>query len=123
MDINEVLLKEEINEEEAIALAEEIERIESARQQLREKLRAYIEEYGQVQTKDKVWNVWENESWRANPKSLAQLADYIQHIGENPWDYLSITPANLRKLELEDQILKKIGFEKRCSRSFRAIKK
>jgi glutamate synthase domain-containing protein 3 len=109
--------------EEAVKLAQEIERLEGVVKALKETLKKYVEETGQpVETVDQVWWWVESETWKFSPEKLKELCQEIAIEGHNPWDLLSITAANLKKIGWSDEALSRFG-EKRVTRSFRPRKK
>ncbi|HEY9747044.1 MAG TPA: hypothetical protein V6C99_12590 [Oculatellaceae cyanobacterium] len=109
--------------EEAVKVAQEIERLEAVVKAMKESLKKFVEETGQpVETVDQVWWWVESETWKFSPEKLKELCQEIAIEGHNPWDLLSITAANLKKIGWSDEALSRFG-EKRVTKSFRAVKK
>ncbi|OUM87870.1 MAG: hypothetical protein BAA01_12020 [Bacillus thermozeamaize] len=109
--------------EEAVKVAQEIERLEAVVKAMKESLKRYVEETGKpVETVDQVWWWVESESWKFTPEKLKELCQELAIEGVNPWELLGITAANLKKTGWSDQALSSFG-EKRVTRSFRARKK
>lgn len=111
------IIKEELNEAEAIELANEILRLESALKQMKEKLKKYVKENGEVDTGERIFYFSESTKWNFKPDGLKLLADYIHLSNKDCWDYLTISSAGLKKLNFDDKILAKFG-EKRTSTRF-----
>lgn len=113
------VIKEEIKTlDEAVQVANEIERLESAVKLLKDELRAYVREHGEVDTGEKVWRFQQSVSWDIPPEKLKEVARLIALDGRNPWEYLNITPAKVRSLDWSDETLSEYG-EKRIRNNFR----
>ncbi|MBM7716065.1 hypothetical protein JOC94_003076 [Bacillus thermophilus] len=108
--------------EEAVKLANEIERIEAAAKQMKADLRKYVEQNGPVETADTIWNVNEAVSYKFDARQLKEVAQHIALGGDNPWDYLGITASNLKKLEWDEAFLAKLG-QKTVTKRFVSRKK
>lgn len=111
--VNEVLLKpvSEITEDEAVAMAKELERLETVVRQLKTKLSEYVAEKGAIEVEDGIWDFGTNVRIKYTPKALESLALYIQHIGENPFNVFSLTRTNLKKLDIPTNSLAQLGIE------------
>lgn len=108
--------------EEAVNLANEIERIEAAAKLMKTDLRKFVEQHGPVETADTIWDFNEAVSYKFDAVQLKEVAQNIALGGKNPWDYLSITVANLKKLEWEEAFITNIG-KKTVSKRFSSRKK
>lgn len=106
------------NQEEALEVAKELERIEATRKTMRDALRKFVEENGEVDTGETVWSIKESTSWRHDEKSLRKIAEAIAMDGKNPWEFMNITPANLRNLGFTEESLEKMGSVPRVSKRF-----
>lgn len=102
-------IEEKMTHEGAVQLAEEIERVEASLRMMKRTLRDYVEEHGEVRTKDKVWRVNESVSWRISPEGLEKLKDWLVLDNKNPWEWFNITPANIRKLGWSEEVLEELG--------------
>lgn len=102
--------------EEAVALANEIERAEAAVKQMKESLKAFVEDNGPVETSDKVWDYNTSVSWKFGGESLKQMAQDIALEGFNPWDLLTLSSASLKKLGWGEEILSQYGTKKETNR-------
>lgn len=99
--------------QEAVAVANEIERYEAALKQMKDALKAFVEETGlPVDTGEKVWDFSTNESWSFLAENLKALASEILLMGFNPWDYLDLGSRAIDKLNLTRDILNQYGTAK-----------
>src|SRR5690625_2880135 len=105
----ETIVKEAMTMEKAIELANEIERVETALKAMKDELKVFVEKNGTVDTGERIWNFNESVSWNIKSDKLEALADYIYLSGKNHWDYFNITPANIKKLDFNDEILEQFG--------------
>lgn len=112
----EALLKEINTQQEAIELANEIERIEATLKQLKDNLRGYVEVHGPVNTGEKVWSCNNSVSWRF--ADMRKLAEGIVLDGKNPWAFMTITAANLKKLGWDDVVIEAYGGKKSVTTRF-----
>lgn len=108
--------------EEAVQLANEIERVEAAAKIMKDKLKKFVEINGPVETSDKVWDLSEAVSYKFDSEQLKMVAQNIALEGKNPWDYLGITASNLNKLGWSEDFLLTIG-KKSTSTRFSSRKK
>lgn len=100
--------------EQAIELANEIERLESVVTSMKERLKAYIDTLGPkgthfVETTDKKWGYYSSTSWKFTPESLKSMAMDMVIEGINPWEVLSLDSTGRNKLGWEEDILAKYG--------------
>lgn len=112
----------EMHLEDAIALAMQIERYEQGVKIMKEKLKAYVELNGPVTANGKVWDFFYSSSWDFEPDRLKVLAGMIAVDGHNPFDYLSLSSAALKKLKYSEEMLSLYGSKKQGSKSFRSVK-
>ncbi|MEB6549753.1 hypothetical protein MXL46_11715 [Heyndrickxia sporothermodurans] len=122
MEAANITNQETMTVEEAVKLANEIERIEAAAKQMKADLRSYVEQNGPVETADTIWNVNEAVSYKFDAKQLKEVAQHIALGGDNPWDYLGITASNLKKLGWDEAFLAKLG-KKTVTKRFASRKK
>lgn len=111
------VLNQPLTEQEAIELAKEIERTESALKQMKETLKKYVEQNGEINAGDKIWGFSEYISWKFEAEQLRKLAEGIVLDGKNPWEYLSISSTSVKRLGWDENILMKYG-NKRVSKRF-----
>lgn len=118
VNINEILMKEKISEEEAILIAKELERLNSVVNQLKDKLKTYVAEHGAVKTEDNEWNIFPYERFAFSSKAIMNLVEYLQYLGKDPFDYLSVNNRELKKLNLKERELIQLGGEKKVTNRF-----
>lgn len=104
--------------EQAKEVALELERIEATRKKLRGALRKYVEECGEVDTGERVWEIAQTTSWKMNSNTLKKVAEAIVLDGRDPWEFMNISTPNLRKLGWSDNDLSNLGLEKRVYNRF-----
>ena len=103
--------------QEAIDLANEIERYEAAVKQMKEALKAFVEKVGlPVDTGEKIWDFSSSESWSFSPENLKALASEILLMGFNPWEYLDLGSRAISKLNLTQDVLGQYGKAKTTKR-------
>lgn len=111
--VSKLVKNEKINtQEEAVEIANEIKRLEAVVSTMKKHLRTYVEANGKVETADTVWYMNTSVSWKFNPEQLRNVASVMALEGIKPWDYLNITPANLKKLDWDEKTLNKMGTRK-----------
>src|SRR5699024_1489322 len=99
--------------EEAVELAEEIERANAAVSQMRAQLKAFYEKNGPIETSDKVWGDYPSVKWEFEPDALKNLCtEELVVEGFNPWDYLELPKKSINKLKLEERVLEQFGTKK-----------
>ncbi|MFD2760428.1 hypothetical protein [Lentibacillus juripiscarius] len=98
--------------DEAVQLANEINRTEAALKQMKDELKAYVKEQGGVDTGEEVWDYFESVSWQFDSSSLKQVAREMAMEGIDPWSMLSITKTNINKLGWDEQRLSQLGTKK-----------
>lgn len=115
------MVDKKMTEQEAVELAKEIERTESALKLMKAELKKYVEENGEVNTGDKIWGFSESVSWKFSPEGLKKVFENIFLDGKDPWKYLNISASNLKKLGWSEEVLSRYG-EKRVSTPFKSRK-
>lgn len=114
---------DQMNLEDAVALAQQLERYEQAVKLMKEKLKAYVELNGPVQANGKVWDFfYSSSSWEFEPDRLRTLAGMIAVDGHNPFEFLSLSSSALKKLKFSDELLSQYGSKKQGNKSFRNVK-
>lgn len=120
-----MLAKKEVSEfveEDAIALAKEIERYEAAVKIMKDKLKAYVKLNGPVKANGKVWDFMTSYSWEFEPDSLKALAGMMTLSEINPFEYLNLSSTAIKKLKWSDELLSQYGKKVPSSSSFRSVK-
>lgn len=103
--------------QEAITIANEIERYEGAVKQMKDMLKAFVEKTGlPVDTGEKVWDFATSESWSFSPDNLKALASEILLTGHNPWEYLDLGSKAITKLNITAATLSQYGTAKTSKR-------
>lgn len=103
--------------QEAVQIANEIERYEAALKQMKDALKAFVEETGlPVDTGEKLWDFSVSTSWDFSADNLKALATEILLLGHNPWEYLELGSRAISKLNLSPDMLKQYGEEKTTRR-------
>ena len=103
--------------QDAVEIANEIERYEATVKQMKDSLKAFVEEVGlPVDTGEKVWDFSSSESWSFSSENLKALASEILLMGFNPWEYLDIGSKAISKLNLTQDVLGQYGKAKTTKR-------
>ncbi|MFC2946777.1 hypothetical protein [Virgibacillus sediminis] len=76
--------------EEAVQLANEINRLEAALKQMKSVLKSYVKEQGGIDTGEEVWDFYESVSWKFDRQHLKELAGEMAMEGIDPWEMLNI---------------------------------
>lgn len=121
-----VLAKKEVTEfvmEDAIALAQELERYEAAVKLIKDKLKSFVTLNGPVEANGKVWDYQPSSSWNFTPENLKVLSGLIAFDGKNPFEYLTLSSTAIKKLKWSDEVLSMYGTKECSNTSFRAVKK
>jgi hypothetical protein len=113
---------DELQLEDAIAIAQSIERGEQAIKLMKDKLKAYVELNGPVKANGKVWDYFQSSSWEFEAQQLKVLAGMMAVDGLNPYEYLSLSSSALKKLRYSDETLSHYGKIKQGNKSFRSVK-
>ncbi|WP_067728840.1 hypothetical protein [Oceanobacillus damuensis] len=98
--------------DDAIQLANEINRLEAALKQMKEELKNFVRDHGEVDTGEETWNFYESVSWRFSDMELKEVAREMALDGIDPWSMLNISKTNINKLGWEEQRLSKLGTKK-----------
>jgi len=101
-----------MTQQEAINLANEIERYESALKKMKEDLKTYVTVNGPIDTGENIWAFADSVSWKFAPDRLKDLAAEILLMGHNPWNYLKLGSPEIKALCLTDDVLKQYGTSK-----------
>jgi hypothetical protein len=111
-----------ITMEEAVKLAQEIERLEAVVSAMKAELKTFADVNGPIDTGEKIWGYSESVSWSFTPENLKTIAHDIVLDGKNPWELLSLQAPSLKKLGWSESVLSKYGVKKTIKR-FGAKKK
>ena len=110
----------ELTHEKAVELANEIFRLESTVKNMKEQLREYVKENGELVAGDKVWKFRENVSWNFNDSE--KIKDFLKSlvidgITYDPYSLISFPKTKLNKLGIDDDYISAFA-EKRVTKSF-----
>jgi len=116
------VIEKPMTQAEAVAMANEIVRLEAVAKELKNQLKIYVEMYGSVETNDQIWGFNESVSWSFPGDKLKEIMTMIALDGYNPWEMISLSKRSLDKLGWNDDILKQYG-EKKVIKRFASKKK
>jgi hypothetical protein len=102
--------------QDAVALAAEIEHMESSLKTLKAELKRFVDQNGAIETKEKVWNYNVAVSWEFYESGLRDMADQLAIEGVNPWKIMTISAANLKKIGWSEEVLRQFGQKKETKR-------
>jgi hypothetical protein len=103
--------------DEAIHIANEIERYEGVLKQLKDALKKFVETNGAVNTGEKIWDMFPVVSWDVSDSRL--LAEKIFDKGANPWEFLKVDIKTvLKKGILSEQELSQHGVNQKVYKRF-----
>lgn len=113
-------LTSELTHEKAVELANEIIRLDSTLKSMKEQLKKYVEENGELVAGDKVWKFRENVSWNFNDSE--KVKDFLKSlvidgITYDPYSLISISKTKLNQLNIDDDYISAFA-EKRVTKSF-----
>jgi len=108
-------------QEEAVALANEINRLDAAVKVMKAELKKYVEANGPVDTGEEVWDFYKSESWSFDKEGLKEVARNMALEGVDPWELMTVTKTNLNKLGWDESFLEKMG-NKKVTRRFTSRK-
>lgn len=103
--------------EEAVAVAEELNRMEAVVNQLKTNLKAYVDKNGEVQAGNTVWKYSESVSWKIKPKKFPEvMKSIILQLEVDPWEMVSLPKTALNKLGWDEDVLMKYATKKITNR-------
>lgn len=113
-------LTSELTHEKAVKLANEIIRLDSTLKSMKEQLKKYVEENGELVAGDKVWKFRENVSWNFNDSE--KVKDFLKSlvidgITYDPYSLISISKTKLNQLNIDDDYISAFA-QKRVTKSF-----
>jgi hypothetical protein len=122
MTTTQIKNTEEMHVEDAIALAQQIDRTKQALKLLEDKLKAYVELNGPVNANGKVWDYFHSSTWNFAPDRLKALCGMLAIDGFNPFELLNLSATALKKTGYSDDLLSQYGEKKQGNKSFRSVK-
>lgn len=102
--------------EEAIRVANEVERLEAVIKVMKDQMKAYVDKNGPIETDSVVWDYNESASFSFTADQLKRVAENIVLEGKNPWELMSISASNLKKLGWEESFVEALGTKKTTKR-------
>lgn len=105
---------------EAVELAGEIVRMEEVLEQMKSLLKKYVEVAGPVSTGSREFAFHRSRWWKWDPKSLMAACQKIIDQGKSPFEYLSLTGTNAKKLGWDDEVLKALGAKPQVRMEFKS---
>lgn len=102
--------------EEAVRIANEVERLEAVIKVLKDQMKVYVDQNGPIETDTVVWDYNVSNSFSFDAEGLKRVAENIVLEGKNPWELMSISAANLKKLGWEDSYIETLGKKKQTIR-------
>lgn len=94
-----------ISYEEAVTLAEKIAYIEAGVSKMKEHLKLYVKTNGPVEFGDSVWDQQPSQSWKWTIEAKKSFAEMLAIEGKNPWEFLSFSAGDLKKIGWSDEII------------------
>jgi len=110
-----------VSTKEAIDLANEINRLESALKKMKDELKKYVKEHGAVDTGQEVWGFYESVSWVFDRNGLKEVASNMALEGLDPWELMNVSKTNLNKLGWDENFIGQMG-EKKVTQRFTSRK-
>ena len=107
---------------EIMEIAQNLERYENAVKQMKAKLKAHVELHGPIRVNGKVWDLFESApKWVFAPAKLRELAVEMTVTQKNPWEFLSLTSNDIKKLGFSEDVLSKYGTKQSGNKTFRSV--
>ncbi|GAB7386638.1 hypothetical protein BSNK01_04740 [Bacillaceae bacterium] len=117
----ENVMEKTLTKEEAVKIANEIQRLEAILQEMKEQLKAYVRQNGALETESEKWDFYPSVQWEFTPESLREFCEGLIIEGKNPWEYLGFSASALKKLGYGEEVLLKYA-ERKETRRFLAKK-
>lgn len=114
-------LKLASTQEEAVDLANEINRAEAAVKQMKEQLKEYVKDYGAVDTGQEIWNFFDSVSWKFDRNGLKEVARNMVVDGIDPWEQMTVSKKKIDDLGWDDKFLEQLG-QKKVTKRFASRK-
>lgn len=110
----------------AAALTKEIERLKMALKLSQDELKKIVEEKfnGSLRLGDEIWGKFPSVSWKGTAEAVNMFCAALTIDNVNPFEYISITESNLKKirkekgLEIDEEFMESIGFKKSITMRF-----
>lgn len=99
-------------------LSREIYRLEAALKQLKDELKAIVEESGPVTVDGRTWAFYPAVDWKFSPDSLQSFAEALALDGIDPWTVLDVSSTALKKIGVGEDILSRYAEKKETLRFY-----
>lgn len=109
------------SEEQAQAVATEIMQLEATVKQLKDQLKVYVDQHGTLQAGGIEWGYRESIAWKIRVEHMKEFMQLAAIEGFNPFELISVSATNLKKLGWNDDTLARIA-DKKSTSSFRSTK-
>jgi len=106
---------------DATKVAAEVIRLESALGDMKDKLKIWARDNGDIAVGDSAYSFVPSTSWSIGSDKLYDLCAELHDAGIDVFQYLTLTAANLKKLEVGDDRLEAYG-KKKTTQTFRLVK-
>lgn len=107
-----------IAEVEAKSVAAELIQISAAAEQMKDQLKQYVKEYGDLVIGNQVFTFVDTVSWDMSADVMKELFLSLAVDGVNPYDYASISSGDLKKLGYTEDVLLSMGAVKKKQERF-----
>jgi effector-binding domain-containing protein len=105
----------ELTEEQAIKISREILHLEATLKEMKEQLKKYVQENGELIADDTIWKFQNAESWdfadsNRTKEFLKSLV--IDGFTADPYSVVTINKSKIKKLGVDDTYLEKFAIKK-----------
>lgn len=116
----------EFSKEDAVNLALQIERCDAAIKQMKDKLKAYVNLNGSVETDSKTWGFVPAYKWEFTEESYTELAATLSIDDINPYKYFKLGATEIEKMlkaGIDEEFLMQFGSRVPTNPTFKAVAK
>ncbi|CVK18415.1 PD-(D/E)XK nuclease family protein [Sporomusa sphaeroides] len=106
---------------DAERVAAEVIRLEAALDDMKDRLKVWAKENGDIPVGDAAFSFVPSVSWHMEADKLYELCTELHDAGVDVFQYLTLTAANLKKMGVDETKLAAFG-KKKVSNTFRLIK-
>lgn len=105
-----------LTQEQAVELSNEVIRLEAIIKEMKEKLKAYVEENGELIADDTVWKFQEAESWEFNDIKSFLKSLVIDGYTVDPYSLITVNKTKMDKLGLDESYISNFAKKKTTKR-------
>lgn len=109
----------EIKTARAAQIAREIYRLEAVVKQMKDELKAIVEEAGPVLVDGRKWDFYPAVDWKFSAEGLRSFAEVLALDGIDPWSVLDVSSSALKKAGIGEDVLSRYA-EKKVTMRFLA---